>query len=131
MFMYGDKDWMDPKAVIAFMENFPENHKCEEIEIVADCGHQMPLENPTGTAAAIRKFHDIFKSKNENPQKISLGDIQLKRQNSMDMVSQKYKKPDSDDDLDVKEGEPPMEDAPHIPMSWKQAKYNDEDYPVD
>ena len=68
VFMYGDKDWMDPKNVIGMMEFFPDSHKCEEIQIVADCGHQMPLENPAGTAAKIREFHEIFKAKNENPQ---------------------------------------------------------------
>ena len=60
-----------------------------------------------------------------------MDDIQLTKQNSMDVVTQKYRKPDSDDEMDVRKEHPPMAESPHIPKSWMKTPYNQGDDPVE
>jgi hypothetical protein len=52
------------------------------------------------------------------------------RQNSISIVQNKYKKPDSDDEMDIREDGPPMLDHPNVPNSW-MSDYGPDKYPVD
>ena len=77
VFIYGDKDWMDPSNIIKMMESFPADNKCQVIQIVPQGGHMMPLECPTGTADVIKEFHQVFRKRNENPLQIILDAEQI------------------------------------------------------
>lgn len=90
----------------------------------------MPLENAKETAANILRMYEVFQEKNENPLDASLHDISMVRKNSMTIVQDKYKKPDSDDDMDIREDGPKLLDDPNVPNSW-MCDYGPDKYPID
>jgi hypothetical protein len=90
----------------------------------------MPLENAKETAANILRMYEVFQEKNENPLDASLHDISMVRKNSMTIVQDKYKKPDSDDDMDIREDGPQLLENPNVPNSW-MCDYGPDEYPID
>jgi len=65
VFLFGDYDWMYAATggpLKKKLDEMSDMGKCHGIDIIENCGHQVPLENADNTTKMMLKYYRIFKS---------------------------------------------------------------------